>query len=219
MVSLGQAYNDTHANTFVSSVKLAHRWLGFIHAMYMAGCLAGPFVATAIASAGLHSRWNLFYIVPSVLSVVNLTFVGICFQDRMTLLMNRSRHSNASGDGVNSGKTASKEIRDTLRSPSVWLLSLFFFFFLGAAITVGGAGSLYIFARCFELTVLGWMVEYLVNVRKGDLGDMGYVPAGLYGGGFLGRLLLAEPTYKFGERRMVLIYAVLCVALQLVFWL
>jgi fucose permease len=48
---------------------------------------------------------------------------------------------------------------------------------------------------------------------------MGYVPAGFYGGGFLGRLLLAEPTHRFGERRMIFIYIVLCLALELVFWL
>ena len=66
---------------------------------------------------------------------------------------------------------------------------------------------------------VGWIVEYLVDVRNGDLDKMGYVPAGFYGGGFLGRLLLAEPTYRFGDRRMVLVYIVLCVALELVFWL
>lgn len=63
------------------------------------------------------------------------------------------------------------------------------------------------------------MVEYLVRVREGDLAGMGYVPAGFYGGGFLGRLLLAEPTHRFGERRMIFLYALLCVGLQLVFWL
>ena len=66
---------------------------------------------------------------------------------------------------------------------------------------------------------LGWVVTYLVDVRKGDLADVGYVPAGFYGGGFLGRLILAEPTYRFGERRMIFIYAVLCLGLQLCFWL
>jgi fucose permease len=69
------------------------------------------------------------------------------------------------------------------------------------------------------LTSLGWIVEYLVDVRNGDLDKMGYVPAGFYGGGFLGRLLLAEPTHRFGERRMIFIYIVLCLALELVFWL
>jgi fucose permease len=63
------------------------------------------------------------------------------------------------------------------------------------------------------------MVEYLVNVRDGDVKQMGYVPAGFYGGAFLGRLVLAEPTHRFGERRMIFIYAVLCLGLQLVFWL
>jgi fucose permease len=107
-----------------------------------------------------------------------------------------------SEESESKGKTAWKEIKATLSLPGVWLLSLFFFFFLGAAITAGG-----------------WIVEYLVKVRNGDLKDMGYVPAGLAGGGFLGRLLLAEPTHRLGERRMVFIYAVLCVGLQLVFWL
>lgn len=35
----------------------------------------------------------------------------------------------------------------------------------------------------------------------------------------LGRLLLAEPTHRFGERYMVLGYCILAVVLQLVFWL
>jgi fucose permease len=62
-------------------------------------------------------------------------------------------------------------------------------------------------------------VTYLVEVRDGNVAEMGYVPAGYYGGAFLGRLLLAEPTHKFGERRMILLYAVICLAMQLVFWL
>ncbi|KAJ5865708.1 hypothetical protein N7534_000261 [Penicillium rubens] len=181
LASLGQAYNDTHANTFVSALNGAHRWLGFIHAMYMAGCLVGPFVATGVASANVDSKWYLFYLFPLGVGVVNLAFVGGSFRDRMA---------------------ASTEIKDTLSTPGVWLLSLFFFFFLGATITAGG-----------------WMVEYLVNVRNGDVKEMGYVPAGFYGGAFLGRLILAEPTHRLGERRMIFLYALLCVGLQLVFWL
>ncbi|KAJ0413328.1 hypothetical protein BJY00DRAFT_319902 [Aspergillus carlsbadensis] len=93
-------------------------------------------------------------------------------------------------------------MQKTLSTAGVWLISLFFFFFLGAVITAGG-----------------WIVKYLVDVRNGDLDKMGYVPAGFYGGGFLGRLLLAEPTHCFGEWRMIFIYIMLCLALELVFWL
>lgn len=66
---------------------------------------------------------------------------------------------------------------------------------------------------------IGWIVEYLVRVRHGDVHQMGYIPTGFYGGAFLGRLVLAEPTYRLGERRMIFIYAALCAGLELVFWL
>jgi fucose permease len=66
---------------------------------------------------------------------------------------------------------------------------------------------------------IGWVVQYLVDVRHGMLSKMGYVPSGFAGGTTLGRLLLAEPTHRFGEMRMLLLYSVLCLVMQLVFWL
>ncbi len=65
----------------------------------------------------------------------------------------------------------------------------------------------------------GWVVEYLVTIRHGQLSKIGFVPAGSYAGIFLGRLFLAEPTHRFGERRMLLLYAGICLVLQLLFWL
>lgn len=146
LASLGQAFNDTHANTFVSSQRGAHRWLGFIHAMYMAGCLAGPFVATAVASANADSQWNLFYIFPLGLGVINLAFVALSFHDRMAVGKKRREESSEVGS---TGKNALKEIKATLSTPGVWLLSLFFFFFLGAAITAGGKYSSEASDHCF----------------------------------------------------------------------
>jgi hypothetical protein len=97
-------------------------------------------------------------------------------------------------------KTVNRDIIMTLKSPSIYLLSLFYFFMLGTGITAGG-----------------WVVECLNQARNGHLPDVGYVPAGLWGGVFLGRMLLAEPTYRVGERRMAMVYCVLILALQLVF--
>lgn len=134
-----------------------------------------------------------------------MVIVGVSFHDRMKLSPKRKTAAagpDTESESESTGRTAWKETKIILSMKSVWLLSLFFFFFLGAAITAGG-----------------WIVEYLVKVRNGDLKDMGYVPAGLSGGGFLGRLLLAEPTHRLGERRMIFVYAILCVGLQLVFWL
>jgi fucose permease len=103
---------------------------------------------------------------------------------------------------ANRNKTATRNVIETLKLPPVYRLSMFYFFMLGTGVTAGG-----------------WVVEYLVSARQGKLPDVGYVPAGLWGGVFLGRVLLAEPTHRFGERRMIMGYCGLILALQLVFWL
>lgn len=208
LTSLGQAIQDTTANTFVAGVKVAHRWLAFIHAMYMAGCLCGPFAATAVASADMPSRWYLFYLVPLVVGLANVALTLAAFRDTVTIKRTKPRDNESTGAvdrpamQASRNQGAMKLIKGTVTTPSVWLLSLFFFFFLGVS-----------------LTASGWVVEYLVIVRDGDLKQMGYVPAGFSGGALLGRLFLAEPTHRFGERRMIFGLSVLGVASQLVFWL
>ncbi|KAJ0276505.1 hypothetical protein COL940_008234 [Colletotrichum noveboracense] len=207
LVCLGQAYQDAGANAYVASVKAAHRWLAFIHALYMAGCLVAPFVASPIASAGETSKWYLFYSFPIGIGALNLALT--CFAFRDTIKLSRKKDVPPSGTSETPLGSDSEEIKTptqlmkmVLCTKALWAVSLFFFFLLGASITAGG-----------------WIVEYLVEIRDGNIGQMGYVPAGFSGGAMLSRLLLAEPTYRFGERRMILVYVVLCIAFQLVFWL
>lgn len=197
------AYNESHANTFVASIDGAHRLLGFIHAMYALGCLISPFVATAIA-ARVGNKWPLFYLYLVGIGILNALAVALAFRHSLRLHAKPQQEGSSQTPLAESSrrKTANRDIITTLKSPSVYLLSLFYFFMLGTGITAGG-----------------WVVEYLIQARNGHLPDVGYVPAGLWGGVFLGRVLLAEPTHRFGERRMTLIYCVLILALQLVFWL
>ena len=135
----GQALQDTHGNTYVSGVPQAHRWLGFIHAMYMLGCLIGPLAASAVASG---SRWNLFYAFPLGLCFINVIVTTYAFWN--TVALKRSSTGTpedvppAQSTQVSRNKRAVQELRQTIRVPSVWLLSLFFFFFLGVGITAGG---------------------------------------------------------------------------------
>lgn len=41
LCAFGMALQDSYSNTFVTSVGLAHRWLGLIHASYAAGLAVG----------------------------------------------------------------------------------------------------------------------------------------------------------------------------------
>jgi fucose permease len=193
------AYQDSHSNTFVASIKSAHRWLGFIHAMYALGCLVSPFVATAVA-ASVNERWHLFYLFLVGIGAINTMAVLVAFRASLKLKPRAvERETEAS---ITRSKNATKDVMNVLKSPPVYLLSLFYFFMLGVGITAGG-----------------WVVEYLVSARNGKLPEVGYVSAGLWGGVFAGRVLLAEPTHRFGERMMTMAYCVAILALQLIFWL
>lgn len=66
---------------------------------------------------------------------------------------------------------------------------------------------------------LGWLVQFLVSVRHGDLKKMGYVASGFWSGFTIGRVVLADITHKLGERRMVFVYTALALIMQLMFWL
>ncbi|KAJ4370136.1 hypothetical protein N0V86_008872 [Didymella sp. IMI 355093] len=197
----GMAYNESHANTFVASLKSAHRPLGFIHAMYALGTLVSPFVAAGIASAA-PTRWALYYVYLVGIGVLNMLAVGITFWESITMHTNPAPQAEQPAGVTSRRKQGNKDVVAALKSPPVYLLSMFYFFMLGTGITASG-----------------WVVEYLIEARNGKLPEVGYVPAALAGGIFLGRIVLAEPTHRYGERRMTLAYCVIMLGLQLIFWL
>lgn len=149
----------------------------------MAGCLVGPFVATAVAFATskeparrgtplppMSTKWYLFYIFPAGLSVVSLILISVAFRDRLRIKkksVGETSTNTEEGRGeeerarASRNKNAVQLIKSALGRPSVWLLSMFYFFYLGSQVTMNG-----------------WVVEYLVQVRDGDLAKMGFVPAG-----------------------------------------
>ncbi|KAF2438030.1 MFS general substrate transporter [Karstenula rhodostoma CBS 690.94] len=197
----GMGYQDSHSNSYVASIQGSHRWLGFIHAMYALGCLVAPFVATALA-ARAGERWPLFYLFLVGIGSINIIAVLVFFRDSLKVQDGVSSSDTVLEEGHGRGNSASRDILDTLKSPPVYILSTFYFFMLGMGITAGG-----------------WIVEYLVSARDGKLPDVGYVPAGFWGGIFLGRVLLAEPTHRFGERRMGIGYCCMILVFHLIFWL
>jgi len=135
---LGQAYQDSHANTFVSTVKGAHRWLGFIHAMYGLGLLVSPFVGTAVATSNMPSRWTLFYLFPLGLSVLNLVLVLVAFRDSVNMTRRDARSADLGNQPGGRNRSAMQEVRHMMKLTDLWVFSLFFFFYLGVCTTSGG---------------------------------------------------------------------------------
>ncbi|KAI0123000.1 major facilitator superfamily domain-containing protein [Xylariales sp. AK1849] len=200
--ALGMGFQDSHSNTFVSGLKnVPHRWLSFIHACYALGTFVGPLIATGIANtqnSNAIEGWRRVYFVLVGICALNIVGVIAAFKDTFWSKL----PAGARGGDGKKNSIALREVSGVLKLKIVWLISLFYFFELGGWMTAGS-----------------WVVEFLTTVRGGELSKMGYVPAGYSGGLFLGRILLAEPTFRLGEQRMLLVYSIICVALQLVFWL
>lgn len=104
-----------------------------MHAMYGFGLLVSPFVATAIAGDG-DRRWELFYLFPLGLSVINLGLVMVSFWDSLGVI----RQSETSEGDTGRNRDAWKEVKHMLKMKDLWILSLFFFFHLGVGTTSGG---------------------------------------------------------------------------------
>ena len=71
------------------------------------------------------------------LGIVNITFVAVAFRDSLRIL---PRQTEESEDVPRFGRNraAIGNILETFKLPGVWLLSMFFFFYLGVGITAGG---------------------------------------------------------------------------------
>lgn len=120
---IGIALQDAQANTFVADLDNAHRWLGILHAIYGVGALVTPLAATAIANHTPY--WHYFYLVLFGCSVISLGLVSYAFRPNIF----RQRQT---------GTNANKQLTQALSERSVWVLSLFFFLYVGAEVTAGG---------------------------------------------------------------------------------
>ncbi|KPA38010.1 major facilitator superfamily transporter [Fusarium langsethiae] len=103
---------------------------------------------------------------------------------------------------VNESEGSGAGTREALKSKVTWLCSLFFFAYMGVEVGLGG-----------------WVVTFMLRVRKASAYASGASGTGFWAGMALGRVCLGFVTERFGERLCLSIYLVICIGLQLLFWL
>ncbi|KAF7884190.1 uncharacterized protein EAF02_004526 [Botrytis sinoallii] len=210
LAALGQAYQDAQANTYIAQVgDKAHRWLGVVHAAYSVGCLLGPLAVTGIATVK-PVHWMESYGALAGVAGLNVCVVAWAFARDIVTKTRHDQDSEEQGeeseqsDHARRGNAMWRDIGEVLREKSVWIISFFFFFHLGSVITIGG-----------------WLVTYLLTLAPNSgiqASSIGYLPTLFYAGNALGRLFLIEPTHRFGEKPMILLYSLLCIILQIISW-
>ncbi|KAG8931624.1 hypothetical protein FRC02_002446 [Tulasnella sp. 418] len=195
LCGFAMALQDAQSNAFIASIpRNASMNMGILHAVYGLGAFSSPLVATQFAQ---RPRWSFHFLVSLGISVINTVILVAVFKlKRQDHFIPEETASNATTEVISENK-----YKQIMSQKLVHYLAAFILVYVGTEVTIGG-----------------WIVTYLIEVRGGGPSS-GYVSSGFFGGLTLGRVLLLWVNKKIGEKRVIYIYSVLAIALELVVWL
>ncbi|KAJ7190096.1 MFS general substrate transporter [Mycena pura] len=192
---IGVSILDAQANGYVASfARSPEARMGYTQAGYGAGIFASPLVSTQFAQL---SHWSFHYLVSLSLTLLDLLVLAIIFRGKT-----QNECLGQLGQvPISDGTSKQSHTRQAFSLKALHLMALYLFVLIG----VGVANS-------------GWTVTYMVNVRGGG-SSSGYIAAGYAGGVVLGRIALVRVNKLVGENRIVYIYTLIAIGLQLIVWL
>ncbi|TQN68589.1 Bypass of stop codon protein 6 [Colletotrichum shisoi] len=190
----GNGLTDACFCAWIGAMDKANTIQGFLHSSYSVGALISPLIATSMVVTAQLPWYNYYYVMVGA-AVLELVGLVITFWPK-TGAVYRAEHAHENEGQGGAGTRAA------LKSKVTWLCSLFFFAYMGVEVGLGG-----------------WIVTFMLRVRKASAYASGVSATGFWAGQALGRACLGFVTERFGERLCISIYLVICIALQLLFWL
>ncbi|KAG2109891.1 MFS general substrate transporter [Suillus discolor] len=185
---------NAHSVGYIACIKEnAEVKMGVFMAVYGAGALSSPLVATQFSHL---PHWNLHFLTSLGIAITNTIALIIVFR-----LKPQAECLSEIGI-VDSDNDASEHshLRQIFANKNVHLLAAFTLLYVGAEVTLGG-----------------WIVTYIIDVRGGGPSS-GYVSSGFFGGLMVGRVALLWLNEKIGERLALFIYAVLIIIFEFIIW-
>ncbi|KAG1903206.1 MFS general substrate transporter [Suillus fuscotomentosus] len=202
---------NANAVGYVACLKEnAEAKIGVFAAVYGAGALSSPLVATQFSHL---PHWNLHFLTSLGIAIINTIALIIVFR-----LKPQAECLSEIGivDSDNSTSEHS-HLRQIFANKDVHLLAAFTLLYVGVEVTLGG-----------------WIVTYIIDVRGGGPSS-GYVSSGFFGGMqqralvdfdlssyslglMVGRVALLWLNKKIGERLVLFIYTVLIIIFEFIVW-
>jgi fucose permease len=205
-IGVGEAFDLALNNVFCANLGGGASALGALHGCYGLGGTVGPFVATSIVVAG--GPWFYLYGVAILITILNAIFATATFWKYEDDLAEQDACRSPSGDEIirsehNHSITVETNgiLRQALLSRVTLLGAIFIFAYQGA-----------------EVSVSGWIIEFLIHYRNGDPAAVGYVTVGFWGGIALGRFFFSPLAHKFGLKVSVVFMSVGCLLMQILVW-
>ncbi|KAJ3728000.1 MFS general substrate transporter [Lentinula guzmanii] len=195
----GMSLQGAQANGFVGSLKKnKSSKLMMLHASYGLGAFCSPLVATQFSQA---RHWSYHYIISAGIAVSNVIILCAVFrfkrQEDLLLEIGQEPSEEAA---LNTTSTSANLYQQILNIRAVYLMAVFALIYVGVEVTIGG-----------------WIVTFIIRERDGGP-SAGYISSGFFGGLTLGRLALMYINKKIGEHRVVFIYVLLSIGLEVTVW-
>ncbi|TCD71912.1 hypothetical protein EIP91_000044 [Steccherinum ochraceum] len=217
VTGFGVALQDANASAYIASLRVSSPTrMGIMHSIYGFGAFCAPLVATQFAAM---PKWSFHFLVSLGITIPNIITLAMVFkfkrQHELLAEIGQPLIEHATAPSPETGTI----YREMMKQKALHILTLFMFVYLGIGLAIGG-----------------WIVTYLVDKRGGGA-STGYVSSGLYGGKSppilslpslsdrlssegvtVGRLVLIWFNKKIGERRAVVLYSLIALAMQLIIW-
>ncbi|KAI4706095.1 hypothetical protein J4E89_009148 [Alternaria sp. Ai002NY15] len=189
----GNGIEDAAWNAWAGSLANANEVLGFVHGLYGLGALLSPLAATSLITKRGWQWYQFYYIMLGGACIELATSIWAFRTSSGQVYREQLLRANAESEG---------RLKRALRSRVTWIAAIFLFGYVGAGGALGG-----------------WIVTFMRQERAGGDFESGIVATGFWTGIAAGRLVLSFITPKLGEKLAVLIYIVIAITCQLMFWL
>jgi fucose permease len=103
---------------------------------------------------------------------------------------------------ITQNKPGHSRTKEALKNPITWTCAFFLLCYVGVEVSLGG-----------------WLVTFMLRVRHGGKFESGLVATGFWLGLTFGRVILGFVTGKLGEKIAIAGYLLICMGLELCFWL
>ncbi|KAL2811864.1 MFS general substrate transporter [Aspergillus granulosus] len=183
-------------NTYIGNMENSSEILGLLHGLYGLGAVISPLVATNLITRE-NVPWYYFYFFMIAISAVSAVLCPVVFWRFSGAAYRRARQNNGETQGG---------LRDALFTRTAartsWLCACLLLLYVGVEVTIGG-----------------WIVTLMLEVRHAAAFPSGMTATGYWLGITVGRVVLGFVTSRIGAKLATSIYIVLSIAFSLILWL
>ncbi|KIW11900.1 hypothetical protein PV08_09173 [Exophiala spinifera] len=225
LLGFGNGLGDSGWNAWIGDMADANEVLGFLHGFYGLGAALSPLIATSVVTKAGWKWYEFYYLMVGGSAIEVIILVGTfwkadahAFRAQRSMAgeaqptisadaTSQSLHEQSTWKKLNPfGKREEGKSRtlEAVKNKATILASIFLLAYVGAEVSIGG-----------------WIVSFMLRVRKGSPFASGMTSTGFWLGITVGRFVLGFVTGRLfkSEKWAVTTYVTCSVVLQLLFWL